>query len=60
MWTDESKEDILLIDNYTAVHAGPVSWGGIRVMLQTYGWGYGATPNSAAGTKPKASDGSDE
>lgn len=45
-WTDETKDDILLIDNYTAVHAGPVSWGGSRAMLQTYGWGYGTTPGS--------------
>ena len=49
-WTEETKEDILLIDNYTAVHAGPVSWGGSRAMLQTYGWGYGAT-SDCAGSK---------
>lgn len=45
-WTEVTKEDILLI-NYIAVHAGPVSWGGSRAMLQTYGWGYGATSDCA-------------
>jgi hypothetical protein len=37
-WVPENKDDVLIIDNYMAAHAGPVSWTGDRELVQTYGW----------------------
>ena len=43
-WAAGTEYDMLLIDNYKAIHAGPMSWTGQRKMMQVYGF---TTPPTA-------------